>query len=184
MKKHLLFLLLLPLAVCITSCDPDEVEDEEEELITTLIYTLTPDGGGDVATLTFRDLDGDGGAAGTTVVSDLAANTTYSGVIEVLNESETPTEDITEEVSDEDDEHQFFFSSTDDLITVAYSDADGDGNPLGVLTSVTTGAAGSTDFTVTLRHEPAKDAEGVSDGDISNAGGETDIEVTFSVDIQ
>jgi len=38
--------------------------------------------------------------------------------------------------------------------------------------------------TITLRHEPAKDATGVSDGDITNAGGETDISVNFPVEIQ
>ena len=34
------------------------------------------------------------------------------------------------------------------------------------------------------RHEPVKDNPGVSDGDITNAQGETDIEVQFDVDIQ
>ena len=43
---------------------------------------------------------------------------------------------------------------------------------------------GSGTITVTLRHEPNKDAAGVSSGDIANAGGETDIEVTFNVEIQ
>ena len=37
---------------------------------------------------------------------------------------------------------------------------------------------------MTLRHEPAKDASGVAAGDITNAGGETDIEVTFDVTVE
>jgi len=37
---------------------------------------------------------------------------------------------------------------------------------------------------VTLRHQPDKGAIGVSDGDITNAGGETDIEVLFDVIIE
>jgi hypothetical protein len=37
---------------------------------------------------------------------------------------------------------------------------------------------------VTLRHEPDKGAAGVSGGDITNAGGDTDIEVTFPVVIE
>ena len=37
----------------------------------------------------------------------------------------------------------------------------------------------SATMTVILRHEPNKAGAGVSDGDITNAGGETDIEVTF-----
>ena len=39
-------------------------------------------------------------------------------------------------------------------------------------------------YTITLRHEPAKTATGVSGGDITNAGGETDIEVVFDVTVE
>ena len=62
--------------------------------------------------------------------------------------------------------------------------SDADGNPIGLATTVTTGAASTGEFTVILRHEPMKDAQGVKDGDITNAGGETDIEVNFPVEIQ
>jgi len=50
--------------------------------------------------------------------------------------------------------------------------------------TLTTDAAGSGTITVILRHEPDKGASGVNDGDITNAGGETDIEVTFDVTVQ
>jgi hypothetical protein len=66
----------------------------------------------------------------------------------------------------------------------AYDDMDGSGNPIGVANTYLTGDAGSGTFTVTLRHEPNKTAAGVADGDITNAGGETDIEVEFPVTIQ
>jgi len=36
---------------------------------------------------------------------------------------------------------------------------------------------------ITLRHEPNKTAAGVQNGDITNAGGETDIEVTFTFEV-
>ena len=114
----------------------------------------------------------------------LAANTTYSGSLEFLNQSETPAEDITEEVAEEDDEHQVFYASTVAGLSVAYNDADDDNNPLGLATTLTTGDAGTGTMTITLRHEPNKSAAGVSDGDIANAGGETDIEVTFDVVVQ
>ena len=42
---------------------------------------------------------------------------------------------------------------------------------------------GNGTITVILRHEPDKDASGVSNGDITNAGGETDIEVVFNVEV-
>ena len=65
-----------------------------------------------------------------------------------------------------------------------YMDMDGNGNPIGLTTTVTTASAGSGAITITLRHEPDKTAAGVAGGDISNAGGETDIEVTFQVNVQ
>ena len=58
---------------------------------------------------------------------------------------------------------------------------DGDGNPLGLATSVVAGGAtGSGTLTVTLRHEPKKP----NDGTLTDAGGETDIEVAFPITIQ
>lgn len=185
--KNIKFLLLLSITflVVFNSCkDDDPVEDPEEEVITTLNFTLTPTTG-DVVTLAFSDPDGDGGNAPTITGGTLQADMTYTGSLELLNESESPAEDITAEISEEDDEHQFFFSTSSDLnLSVSYADQDGNGNPLGLSTTLMTGAASTGTLTVILRHEPAKDASGVSGGDITNAGGETDIEVTFDVTIQ
>ena len=185
--KYYSLLLFAGLAL-FTACDDEEPIGPggggEEEIITTLTYTLTPQSGGDVVTLNFEDLDGNGGNAPTITGGTLAANTTYTGAITLLNASKTPAENITEEIEEEDDEHQFFFNSTVDGLTVAYDDADDDGNPVGLQTEVTTGDAASGDLTVILLHEPAKDAEGVADGDIDNADGDTDIDVTFPVTVQ
>jgi len=172
----------MAIALLTTSCGDDEVEIPEElEVITTLNYTLT--GGGTTVTLSFQDPDGDGGNAPTITSGTLAANTTYSGSIELRNDIEG--EDITEEIEEEDEEHQFFFQTTGG-ISVAYDaeDVDAEGNPVGLENVLTTGAAGDGTVTVILRHEPDKNASGVSDGDITNAGGETDIEVTFDVTVQ
>ena len=176
--------LLAVLFLAFSSCkDDDPVEEPDEEVITNLNFVLTPTSGSAV-TMTFEDLDGDGGNAPTIVGGTLQANTVYTGAITLSNESETPAEDITEEIAEEDEEHQFFFAVSGVNATVAYTDADADGNPIGLATTITTGDASSGTMTVTLRHEPAKGADGVAGGDISNAGGETDIEVTFDVTIQ
>ena len=111
----------------------------------------------------------------------LAANTTYMGTITLLNEQEDPAEDITEEVEEEALEHQFFFQTTVSGLSVSYNDEDSEGNPIGLSTNVTTTNSGSGTLTITLRHQPDKSAANVSDGDITNAGGETDISVTFDV---
>ena len=182
-KTNLLFLLGFILCLASWSCDDDDpVIENEEEVITTVIYTLNSSAG--AATFTFVDLDGDGAMEPSIINGTLAANTTYSGSLEFLNQSETPAEDITEEVAEEDDEHQVFYASTVAGLSVAYNDADDDNNPLGLATTLTTGDAGTGTMTITLRHEPNKSAAGVSDGDIANAGGETDIEVTFDVVVQ
>ena len=185
MKNLFYFLLMSGLILSVYSCDPDEPEEGagEEEVITTLNLTLTATNG-DVVTMSFVDLDGDGGDAPTITGGTLAANTNYAGSLELLNEAEDPVEDITEEVIEEDEEHQFFFSTTVAGVEVRYADADADGNPLGQVIEVRTGDAGSGAFTVILRHEPDKSADGVMSGDISNAGGETDIEVSFDLTVQ
>ncbi|MCB9187399.1 MAG: type 1 periplasmic binding fold superfamily protein [Flavobacteriales bacterium] len=189
MKNTLKLLWALPLfaIISLTSCDKNDPEiPNEEELITTLIYTLTPEGGGNAVEFRFTDLDGDGGDAPVITNGTLAANTTYSGVITLLNETETPAEVISEEVEEEAEEHQFFYQFSNQSFSGGfdYADADGNGNPVGLLTTFATGTPLTTMLTITLRHEPNKTASGVSDGDITNAGGETDIEVTFDVTIQ
>lgn len=179
--KKLFFITLA--AFAFTACEKnDPIIPNEEELITTLIYTLTPDGGGSPVELKFQDLDGDGGNVPVISGGTLIANTTYSGSLRLLNEIES--EDITLEVEEEGDEHQFFFSVSGLNANVDYADTDANGKPVGINTTLTTGAASNGQLTITLRHEPAKDASGVANGDITNAGGETDIEVTFDVAIQ
>lgn len=169
----------------ISSCTVDDPEPpNEEEVITTLIYTLTPNGGGDVVTFQFQDLDGDGGDTAIITNGTLTANTSYTGSVELLNEAESPVEDITVEIRAEAEEHQFFYATTATDLTIGYNDSDADNNPIGLETAVNTGAATTGTLTITLRHEPMKSATGVASGDITNAGGETDIEVTFDVTIQ
>ncbi len=166
------------------ACSNDEtpVEIVEEEVITTMNVTLAPQGGGTNITLSSQDLDGDGPNAPTVTVSgNLAANTTYDGSIVLLNETETPAENITTEVEAEDDLHQFFFGVSGALeATTDYSNFDGNGNPLGTEFSLTTGTASSGNLTITLRHEPKKP----NDGTLGDAGGETDIAQTFNLTIE
>lgn len=181
--KTTLLLLATTLFFGCPSDDDAPPPVNEEEVITTLIAVFTPQGGGTNVTLTSRDDDGDGpNAPVVTVSGPFAINTTYNAAVSFLNELENPAEDITEEVEEESDEHQVFYNVTNSLGTFAYLDMDGNGNPLGVLFQfVTSGTAANGNMTITLRHEPDKNAPGVSDGDITNAGGETDIEETFPV---
>lgn len=185
MKTIKLLALIFVSSLTVLSCSSDDDHngdhDHEEELITTVIYTLTNSADNmDVVTLTFTDLDGEGGSDGTYDVSGpFTAGATYTGAVQLLNETESPADNITEEVENEGDEHEFFYSSDADL-TIVKTDTDENGNPLGIETTVTAGAAGNGTVTVILKHEPTKPNDGTSAG----AGGSTDVEVTFAVSVQ
>ncbi len=181
MKKTKLLPISL-LAISLFSCEPnDPVDPNQEELITTVNLDL--ESNGLTYSLNYQDLDGDGGNAPVITLDTLAANSTYSGSITLFNESVTPAEEITPEIFDEASDHQFFFTSNG-TSSFTYSDQDNDGNPIGLSFELTTGNATNETFTITLRHEPDKSATDVSSGVITNAGGETDIEIALSVIIE
>lgn len=198
-KKFSLY-SLLAVGVFITGCDDDDdppPPENEVEVITdvTLIFTNDADAT-DVVMASAQDPDGAG-------VQELAildaitldVNTSYTLTFAVLNNLETPGEDIGEEIAEEDDEHQLFFSFSNDAFTnptgdgnidsssdpLVYNDADGNGNPLGLSTSWTTSSdplSGGT-FTARLQHQPEikTSTTGADDGD-------TDFELTFVLNIE
>ncbi|MCO4774134.1 MAG: type 1 periplasmic binding fold superfamily protein [Deltaproteobacteria bacterium] len=186
------------LAGCEDPTDPGD--QNEQELITTVELTLTPDGGGDDVVARWADPEGDGSPVIDDVLLDAGG---YTLAVRFLDELSSPVEDISEEVAAEADEHQVFFTgpgvegpaSTAEAATVlthAYTDTDDNGLPLGLENSVDA-VAGTTELTVTLRHLPmqgdvAQKTEGIA-GTVAEAGigaiaGDTDAEVTFSVDVQ
>ena len=68
--------------------------------------------------------------------------------------------------------------------TFTYGDTDKNGTPIGLAFTLKTGATATTgNITVVLRHLPDKSASGVATGDITNAGGSTDVFVTFPVKV-
>lgn len=186
----LLFLAILGFAAC--GDDDGPTPENSEEVITNISLTLTPTGtgtGGAPVILSFSDPDGDGGNAPTTTVSGpLAANTSYTGALVVLNASDpTDVEDVTVEIRAEDEEHQIFYLVKGGLnLTAEYTsiDEDDDGNPLGIITNMTTGDPSSGSLTVIILHEPDKEASGITIGNPDPAGGETDAEVSFDLSIQ
>ena len=173
-------------AVLFVGCSNDDdgtpVPVNEEEVITTMTITLQPSTGGNPVILEIRDLDGPDGpnAPVITVSDDLVFGRSYSGSIVLLNETETPPENITTEVEDESDEHQFFFVINGALqATIDYDNFDNDGNPLGTAFTLSTQGPSVGSLTVVLRHEPKKP----NDGTLADAGGETDISATFPLTI-
>ena len=149
---------LLAIPFLYFSCDDDDDTPEpiiEEEVITTMTVTLVNhQNGNDVVTMQTQDLDGDGpNEPVVTVSGPLSAGTSYSGSIQWLNEMEDPAEDITEEILEEDDEHQVFFSASGVVMEFVYMDFDGDGNPLGTQFVLAPISQGDGSLTITLVHE-------------------------------
>jgi hypothetical protein len=185
MKNLKLLALAIVTILSFSSCNNDDPEEvNEEELITTVTTTLTA--GSSVITLKSVDLDGEGpNKPVVTVSGSLTANTTYNGKTTFLNESVTPADNITQEILEEGDEHQLFYQAPTAIGTFAYGDLDEDGKPIGLVFTLKTGTTPTTGtIVVTLKHEPNKNAAGVATGDITNAGGATDAEVRFPVEVK
>lgn len=186
MKNLKLMAIVAFSAAALTSCNnDDDAPVLENEIITTVTATFTPTAGGTPITLTSRDLDGDGPDAPVVTASgNFTAGAAYTGSVTFLNETVSPPEDTTEEIHELNTEHQIFFQQSG-LGTFAYADTDDNGHPIGLnftYQAATTATTGN--LTLTLRHLPNKSGENVPQGDITNAGGSTDAEVTYPVTIQ
>lgn len=182
MKNFQIIALALVTLTAFTSCSKDEpVAVNEEELITTVITTLTS--GNQTITLTSKDLDGDGpNPPAVTTSGDLAVNTTYTGSITFLNESVSPVVDITKEIKEEGIEHQIFYQAPLSIGTFSYADDDAKGKPIGLAFTLRTAASPTSGtITVVLKHEPNKSAAGVAQGDITNAVGSTDATIIYNL---
>lgn len=174
----------------------DILEDEnaEEEFIDEVVLTFTPTQGGDAVVVTWNDPDGEGvqdGAPDGPI--NLLADIEYDLAITLTNT--VAEEDVTAEILDEDDEHQFFFSFTTDIFSspagdgnidnrddaVNYNDEDDNGLPVGLSTRWTAGSATTStgEFRVILKHQPDQKSE---TSDASTGG--TDIDIPFEINIQ
>lgn len=151
----------------------------EEELITALELHFTSSGGTEQKLMSFMDADGAGGTSPVVLADTLSADSVYTVQAVLYREGADLPEDITGEILAEATDHQFFFAVNVANASITYADVDANGHPVGLLTNWAMGAASTGIVTVTLRHQPDKSAAGVSGGDITNAGGETDIDVAL-----
>ena len=200
--KNLQLLAILFSVITIIGCsNDDDVAPEEEnevEVFTdvTLVFTNTADVN-DVVTASAQDPDGTG--IQELQILDaitLAADTEYKLTYEILNALDpADIEDIGSEILEEDNEHQFFFSFTENVFAnptgngnidaaadpINYNDADENGNPVGLSSTWTTSSTASSgaSFTVRLQHQP--DVKTATSG--SNDG-DTDFALTFALNIK
>ncbi|HEX9956477.1 MAG TPA: hypothetical protein VGA96_04460 [Fibrella sp.] len=188
-KKHIMYLVwllavssLLLLNGCKKATDPQPAD--ENELITTVTLRFTEQGTSSTQSFTFQDKDGDGGAAPTKFDSvTLTANRSYSLTVEVLDESKTPVQTITDEIREQKDEHLFVFTANAaTLLTYTYGDLDSRNFPIGLTGSVRTGVAGTGRLNVRLRHQPPINGVAVKNGTASP--GSDDVNLDFALTVR
>jgi hypothetical protein len=152
------------------------------ELITTVKLTFTKEGTLNATSFVFRDPDGDGpGAPTKSDVIMLDKTTRYQMKVELLDESKNPVADITKEVEEEKEEHLFVFTPTpSSLMTVTITDRDGNNQPVGLTSTVVTGAtSGNGKLKVQLRHQPPVNNQRVKNG--TPGPGSDDINIDLNV---
>ena len=180
-------LLLLPFAILLvwTGCKKDDdavatphAVHNEEEVITTIKLTFVDSANtSNIKYATFRDPDGDGGAAYDIFDTiKLEANKTWNTSILLLNESGAPVDTISNEVLEEANDHLFCFTPSEKT-TVSITDLDGNKLPLGLESKWVVFDAGMGTMRIELKHQP-----NIKDGTCSP--GSTDLSVDFIVEVK
>ncbi|GAB3639912.1 hypothetical protein [Spirosoma arcticum] len=185
-KQNLWFVVAVSLLA--GACNNDEetpAPTEENEAITTATLTLTSQTTPvQTVTATVENLNMTADLSRATLT--LRANTTYTGAITLLDKTKTPAFDVSAEVKSEANEHLFVYTFTPATgsptsMTVTATDTDTNPAPgpypIGLTTQVRTGAAGTGQLNVVLKHQPnAKNG--------TASPGTTDLDTRFTVTIQ
>ncbi len=177
------------LGMGISACGDEGPQNmNEEEIITTLTLTLS---GPSNVTASARDTDGDGTLDSVDPIALMAG--TYTVEATFMNELEMPAEDITEEIKEEAEEHQVFYtgSAIGSALTVTVTDKESDFGsnaaeddlPVGLRTTWTA-TAGMGMLTVQLQHLPPINEQPQKVAGVSQTAGDTDFSATFAVTVQ
>jgi hypothetical protein len=206
--KTLTYSLVVLLAAvgCSDVEDHDHDHDHDHGVPTTVVLNFTPVDGGAAQSFTWSDPENDGDPIIDSIVLVGAEDggVSFDLSVEIWNELEEPVEDVTPEIEEEGDTHQLFFTGSgvqgpatgtppDALLSHTYEDEDDSGLPLGLVNKATTLVQGTAELTVTLRHLPTEDgnatkvsglAEDVAEGGFAAIAGDSDLQVTFPLEIQ
>jgi len=199
------FVSALALALSVAACGADEQHNEENEVISLVELTFTPAGGGAPLVFEFNDPDGDGGVSGVSDKIDLVAGVEYTLGVRFVNSLAEPSEDLTEEVKGEAEDHFVFVlgdvagpasTASPALVTHAYADQEsdytdnavGDDLPVGLGNTITTKDAGAGKLRLILRHLPEVNAKPQKTADLPRAladgddlPGSVDVDVSFEI---
>jgi hypothetical protein len=190
--------IFVSLSLCLISCEKeDPLPEVDQEVITevTLLFSEVNDSGEIVSGSGFevvaRDAEGIslGNSPEIDAIEGLKPGKKY--LLEVSLYNSIVGEDVTVEVAEDDTEHQFYFLGSTlvgetAFLSYEYNDEDINAQPVGLKGHLTVGSPAITTgtFRVVLRHDLNKAFEGANDPSFENfeqAGGETDLDVTFQV---
>ena len=186
-------LLVLFAAGLISACHSEKpVQENDGEVITdvTLSFQELDASNNPVGTpfgFTASDPEGiEGGGTPTIETINIVKGKKYRMTVEFYNG--VAMEDITEEVQEESDAHQLFFLGTafdSNILSIQYADAGGiDLGLVNLLTVSSSPGTNNTSIRIVLRHDLDKNYPGASNPNFANfvqAGGETDLDLTFPV---
>ncbi len=180
-KTSIIMVLLGIYSAFIVSCGDDDNpaapgEENPQEQITTV--TLSLSSASDNLTVQWQDLDGAGGNAPVIETLSLKTGIVYTGTIELRDDINE--EDITGEIEEEADEHQFFYTVSGDVtgqISITITDTDSNDLPVGLeFTVEVTAEAGLTGMlNIILGHFD----DVVKDG--TTLSPETDVDVDIDI---
>lgn len=194
----------LSLLFALSACSDVEDSSRDEtinEVMTTVVLNFTADDGTELE-FVWADPDNTANPSIDTIVLSDAADYTLS--LSFLNELENPTEDVTPEIADEDDQHFVFITGSavtgpasqdnpDAIVEHRYADEDDNGLPVGLDNDILTLAPGEGEFTVTLRHMPPQNKRVVKTADapelvatdgLDAVGGSNDVAVTLPITVE
>jgi len=188
--------LIIPLVLL--GCVEEPVKESTPEMITKVTLTFTSEAGGPDIISSATDPDGDGvqniSSDGVTILEqDKIYNLSITLINELVDPS-SPEYNVTHEIEETGDEHLFYFGWTNNIFSIpsgngnidnrldeiSYADQDNNGLPIGLTTTwkTTMGTQKGT-FRILLKHQP-----GLKSGTSESTVGETDLAVTFEIEVQ
>ena len=199
-KRYSLIVFALA-GLVLTGCKKDDTEvpeaENDEEVITDvkLIFTNNSNSS-DIVEARAQDPDGVG-VQELEILDEINLDTskTYTLTFEIMNNLNSPGENIGDEILEEAEEHQLFYSFSTNAFgspsgngnidnssdPINYNDYDSNNNPVGLSTNWTTSSTQLSNgfMTIRLQHQPGikTSTSGANDGD-------TDLELQFVLNIQ
>ena len=180
MKKDGLLISILALgAIIFFSCKKDvkhPIKNEENEIITTVKISLIPTNSPTIFA-TWKDLTPNDDLGRMIDTLKIDSGMVYNGKIELLDETKSPTDTISEQVKKEGDDHLFVYRQvpeSPEIITIFRTDKDSKNLPVGLIFTLTALNKGAGKLNIVLRHQP-----GVKDGTPVPGDDDLNVEIPF-----